>query len=357
MISIDWKEMPNLSEITLVVPTYNRQNYALRQMNFWSNSTVEVHILDGTKESIRKEQLKNLGENIHYHHMPVSYTERMSKAVEMVNTLYVSLICDDDFFIPRALDHCVAFLKSHRDYVACAGRIIGCHSSKKGMACKQFYYDGKKYDINGETAKDRMVSHVNPWRSSTIYAVHKYEVWKNNMTILTKYNFSTPYVGEILFEMSTCYQGKFFVIQELMRLKDEENIVIDFDKYNRKLLFEEWIRNPKYAEEVKLFYEGIGKEFTKIGGENGKTAPDDFLSAVNAFLNRNKKKRLLDSSASFRDKILHFTPDNLQKMMHSARIHLTWKKIMNEAKILQKEGVIVDIEQLREIVKNKEEKI
>jgi len=350
LVSIDWDVMPNLSELTLVVPTYNRQHYALRQMHFWSDSPVTLHVLDGTSTSINKKYLRDLGKNVHYYHVPYSYEERMGKAVELVDTPYVALLCDDEFFIPSALKHCIDELKTHKDFVACIGGCLGFYSTKRGMMAKSIYNEMKGYGCFGATTKERMIEHMNPYVCSTIYAVQRSEVWKKSMTRFAKEKFSSPYIGELVFELATCYQGKSMVIEDLMWLRNMENKPIDFKEHNRKLQFDTWLKDPRYRGEVNLFYESMTTELSRIDGADKEIVLEDFKSAVEAYLDYCKKRRLLFSVATLRDQIMQFVPEKLKQKIHLARIDHSWKPIMDGAQNIQKDGVTVDMKQLKEIV-------
>ena len=57
-----------LKDLSIVIPTYNRQQYALRNIHYWSNRGPEIHVLDGSALPVRDELLSSVGPNIHYHH-------------------------------------------------------------------------------------------------------------------------------------------------------------------------------------------------------------------------------------------------------------------------------------------------
>jgi len=350
IIKIDWKEMPNLYELTLVVPTFNRQRHALRQMHFWSDTPVKIHLLDGTSIPINAEDLKDLGDNVRYYHLPYSYEERLRKSLELVDTPYVALLCDDEFFIPSTLKHCIDELKTHKDFVACIGRCLGFYSTKRGMTATPMYNEMEGYRCVGATTGERMIEHMNPYICSTIYAVQRSEAWKKSMVILVKEKFSSPYVGELQFELATCYQGKSMVIEELMWLRNNENKPIDFKEHNRKLQFDTWLKDSRYQGEVNLFYENTATELAKIDGADKEKVLTDFKLAVDAYLDYCKKRRLIFSVATLRDKIMQFAPEKLRQKIHLARIDDSWKPIMEAAENIQKEGVHVDFNQLQEIV-------
>ena len=57
-----------LSKLTLVMATYGRQSYALRNMRYWSNSDVVLLVLDASPRAIENNLLKDFGKNILYVH-------------------------------------------------------------------------------------------------------------------------------------------------------------------------------------------------------------------------------------------------------------------------------------------------
>lgn len=357
MIKIDWNEMPNLSELTLVVPTYNRQHYALRQMHFWSDSPVTLYVLDGTSTPINTEGLKGLGDNVHYYHIPKYLHDRIRKSLELIDTAYTAMLCDDEFFIPSSLEKCMEYLKNNKDIVACIGRCIGFYTTKSGIMATSMYNEMKGYRCFEGTTRERMIEHMNPYVCSTIYAVQRSEVWKKSMTILTKEKFSSPYIEELIFELATCYQGKSIVIEDLMWLRNKENKPIDFKEHNRKLQFDTWLKDPRYRKEVNLFYESMTTELSRIDGADKEIVLEDFKLAVEAYLDYCKNRRLLFSVATLRDQIMQFVPEKLKQKIHLARINHSWKPIMEEAQNIQKEGVHVDFNQLKEIVEFMEKNV
>ena len=326
---MDWNKMPNLKELTLVVPTYNRQQCALRQMKFWSNSPVAMYVLDGTSAPINDELLKDLTRNVHYYHMPCSYEERVGKAAEVVDTQFVSFLCDDEFFIPSALEKCMGFLKNNKDFVACIGRCLGFYTVERRTLAKLMH---KEPNGNGH------------------YAVQRAEAWKRSTAIISKNNFMfhCPYVQEIQFELATDYQGKSMVIEELMWLRNLENDAIDCDKWDRKLSLYEWINNPRYGTDVKIFYETTATELAKINGADKEQVLADLKLVTNSYWVRwgaNSTKDLL------RNRLLDLIPKKSKRALEQMNVSCRWKQIINEAEKIQENGITVDIMQLNEIVK------
>jgi glycosyltransferase domain-containing protein len=342
--------MSNLSELTLVMPTYNRQKYALRQMHFWSGFSVTLYALDGTSEPILTKNLSAVGDNVHYYNMPHSYEERMGKAVELVDTPYVALLYDDEFLIPSALDHCIEALKQNKDFVACVGGCLGFHSSKKGISGKKLNIDKKNLKINGTTANERMIASVTPYACSTFCAVQHSAVWKKSMEIVSKYNFShsCPYLQELQFQLASYYQGKSMVINELMWLRNLENDGIDFDKWNRKIPIGKWMKNIRNANEVKIFYETTAGELAKIDGADKEKILAELIKLdTESYWMRwaaDSPKELL------RNRLLGLLPKKSKRILEQLNVNCRWRRIVDEAEKMQEAGVNVDMMQLKKIV-------
>ena len=111
--------MPDLSDLTIIIISYKRRNYALRSLKYWSGKGVRVHLLDGSAESIPENLLQGLEENITYHHLYKSLFERLRIGPELVETEYSILLGDDEFFLPSALQACIDELEADRSLVAC----------------------------------------------------------------------------------------------------------------------------------------------------------------------------------------------------------------------------------------------
>jgi len=350
MIKIDWNAMPNLKELTLVVPTYNRQQYALKQMRFWSGSPITLHILDGTNEPIKKEELKGIRNNVQYHHLPCIFEERVGRAIEFIDTPYVAFLSDDEYFIPSALEKCIEYLKNNKDFGACIGMCMGFHSAKKGLHGRPMYDSWKGTGCFEETGGERIIAKMKQNDSPVYYSVQRADVWKQSIALLPKYKFSCPWVQEFQFEIAICYQGKSIVLNELMWLRNTETGPVNYDKWNRKLGFDTWMKDPQYADEVKILYENTTMNLARIDGADKGTVLKELKLSVDALLNRYENNHLPSAVGTVRIKLMGSVPKELRKMLNLARVTLTWKPIMKAAELMGKDGVNVDLKQLHEIV-------
>ena len=94
------------TDLTIVIPTYNREEGIRKSIQYWESIGVQVLILDGSDQRIFADGRMINNSRITYFHFPNvlgeskfwgSYGRRMKFAVKHVTTKYVALCADDDF--------------------------------------------------------------------------------------------------------------------------------------------------------------------------------------------------------------------------------------------------------------------
>lgn len=247
--------MSQLSRLTLVTPTYNRQRFALRSMQFWSGKGAHLIMLDGSSQPISQECLVGLGDNIQYVWMPVSLEERLRKATQMVDTEYVVMLADDEFFLPSALEACVEYLNDNLDTVAAVGRCANFWPSRYQLKANQRYPFWQSLAQNDP--RDRILHHASAYQASSCYAVARAKPWTLCLQTAAAMKFSTPYAIEIQIEFMMTYMGKIKILDDLMWLRSGENHPVQFSGWDRKLEFHQWYGNKRFQEEVTAFTDVI----------------------------------------------------------------------------------------------------
>ena len=66
MFIIDWDKIPNLLKLKLSLSTYNRQKYLMRQMKYWLDSLVKIHVLAETNIPIKIKDITGLRKKNYY---------------------------------------------------------------------------------------------------------------------------------------------------------------------------------------------------------------------------------------------------------------------------------------------------
>jgi glycosyltransferase domain-containing protein len=252
-----------LSKLTLVIPTYNRQSYALRNMHYWSGQSAIVHVMDGSDTPISTHDLAGIGSNVHYHHHNSSFEERLKIASTRINTDYAMLCGDDEFQIFSGLIASIQFLEGNEDYTSCCGRCVGfrVHKSKIELFPVKEYH--MTHFVNQSSISKRIEHHISNYMVTTIYGVHRRDSFKFCLSGLSK-SFSSPYVAETIFELLSSAYGKSIILPNASWLRSFENVPIQTVSSDRKYSISQWYGDPLKASEVSEFYADLKKELYSL---------------------------------------------------------------------------------------------
>jgi glycosyltransferase domain-containing protein len=107
------------TDLTIVIPTYNREQTIRKSISYWDSLGVRVLVLDGSDLPIFQDGPLAPDSMISYFSFPRtssedevkgSYYRRMRFAVTQVETKYVSICADDDFFLKSGIEKAVQLL-------------------------------------------------------------------------------------------------------------------------------------------------------------------------------------------------------------------------------------------------------
>ena len=113
------EEVELLSELTIVIPTYNRPLELERTIEYWRDLPVPVHILDGSEKPWFPVGVLPDTLNVTYHHFSQrvdedwkdNYIKRMKFASELCSSSFAALCSDDEFFTVEGLKVALKSLK------------------------------------------------------------------------------------------------------------------------------------------------------------------------------------------------------------------------------------------------------
>jgi glycosyltransferase domain-containing protein len=346
-----------LSRLTLVIPTYKRQLYALRNMRYWSGRGATVHVLDGSPLAISEYELSGLAGNIHYHHLPLSLFERFKFSLGLIETEYTALMGDDEFFIPSALEACIRELESQAELVSCMGRCILFGYTTMGITGQTAYMRLENYSILQDDPVDRMVAHMDPYVCSTIYSVVRSRVWQRSILTLVQKEFPAFAIGEYQFELAVCYQGKSKVIPELMWLRSAETPAIrgkDLSLMPENTALKWWL-DPAMEIEHSEFLTIMG---TTLAATEDKVAEvaSGVKMAFDAFVKGRLNMPSINKTQNLMFLIIQYLPAQLKTILNSIRrplfkffFNIDIKPLIEAAKDLADTRVKVDFEELSNI--------
>ena len=346
------KNLLNLSKLTIVILTYNRHKSLIRTLEYWSNTNVNLIVVDGGKFKLEHKSINS--KNINYIHEPKSFYERFLICLNFVQTEYVIMGCDDEFYLPSALSACIDVLEKDNSYSSCGGCALGFFKKQGKFLGKKVYSKLFKFSLSESSSIKRLQTHFSKYVIAHYWSVMRTDNWK----IICKNVFEKEYgfyaAHEIQVEFLSVISGKSKIIPELMWMRNFENSQIQ----NTNPAFEPnyimddwWIDNSMKSEKID-FIERIKIAFQILSSDKHlEISNKQILKIFENFLKQETFKKKLKA------KISNFIPDkikNILKMLFKFFLNKneTYKDIVGEAKSLEKKGISVNYKELDYLISN-----
>ncbi|NLW03770.1 MAG: TIGR00180 family glycosyltransferase [Pseudomonadaceae bacterium] len=252
------KNQDNLQKVTVVIPSYNRQSYLLRQIAYWHGSGVKLVILDGTANPLPSSVLSIIQgrQDVCYLYLPISIEERLNQAEKHIRTDFVISLSDDEFFLKDALSKIVTELEEDPELAGCIGQSLGFDvDPASSTVLFRPGYQHWNYSATHSMPEDRLQYAMNPYSAATCYGVLRSKVWKAGWGDVLKS--SCAYTPEIFQVMTTYILGKYKAIDQLFWLCSYENAPVVTSGWSRDYRFHEWWNDPKAKNEKQFFLDKL----------------------------------------------------------------------------------------------------
>jgi glycosyltransferase domain-containing protein len=336
----------NLAELTVVIPTFERQEFLERQVQFWKKTEARVEILDGSlKRWGHDAQLVGI-KNISYWHLPVTIEQRLLHVIDRIQTRYSVLLSDDEFFVVSALQNCLEELNTNSDIVACKGLAIGFAVTNRGIDWSVTYPTMKDYAIDQGDPRSRMMYHMKRYEMATLWAVMRADVFKRTLRAMAAGPFRSAAAGEIQTSLITAWSGKCKVTNEVMWLRSYENENIWWK--SGKTPFHEWYVDPANLDEVQSFLRTIVESLEGAGAEDAEV-----YGAVTVALEAYVDSCSTHGTKRLRTALLRLLPNSLRKSILDLKKRLKGQNKPRALSTIVEEfrlsGVTVDHSQLTSI--------
>ncbi len=273
------------AKLTVVILSYERQEFLLRQTVYWGNDAAKLVIVDGSAQPLSKYAQETLSTqpNIKYLHYPKSLTTRLALAASHIDTPYAVFLGDDEFLLKDGLSRAISKLESDPELVACIGQSLGFYLSKNGTVCTYGQgYPHWKYEMVQDDMRERLLSAMANYNAATCYAVLRAPVWGKSLGHIQ--DWSSPYAGEMQQALSTYIWGKLTTVDEVYWMRSHENAPVSTKGFNRKLLFRDWWLSPKFKSERERFVEILANEAMNTNQIGDLEARKMILESVEVFM-------------------------------------------------------------------------
>ena len=218
------KRFSGLKDLTLLMPTFNRQKYAKRAIDYWSNTDVNLIVLDGSPKPIQSEFTTKLSKQITYVQNQESWIDRIVLGSNLTATPFTMLICDDEFYLPSALKLLISELNLNKEINTAAGLAVAFYPYANTLFFRRIYREFINASVLLDDPIERVVHHMKPYAVTSLYGMNRTQVFRKNIEVARICSIlPDPASFELGFEIANSYQGKTKVIPVISWLRSMEN--------------------------------------------------------------------------------------------------------------------------------------
>jgi glycosyltransferase domain-containing protein len=279
-----------LEKISIVIPTFDRPDFVIRQAKFWQESMAQVYIFDGSARPIH--DASGFAENIHYLHLPQDFFHRMLHATSLVNTPYVALLGDDDLFLKSGLQESVERLEAEPDLFGVVGRAAYFFFQRGKVLGNQTHNLSSNYPAGVVDGIGRLNNLYHDGKIGGLaYGVYRSPGWRTAIQSTYAKKYSCAYVYDTFLRTMLTYLGEIKMSESLVWLCSGENPPIKNESsFNRKVDLIDWFDGVEYAEEVVDFKHRLVEALFKEGRDSKETLAASVNSVVSTLESRYRVK-------------------------------------------------------------------
>lgn len=258
----------NLSDITIVIPSFNRQKNLIGRLIALREFPGNVIAIDGTKNPISDKNIELLPENVKYLHSNTGMGERFKIAEEHINSKYVINLGDDDMLLTASLANLLRVLENETSQIVTGHALITYRigNSWEFNLYKPDYYPMKNYQINDLSEEERILKHMKKYVCTSFYALMKKETWRKIYCSGIDFNslMKSPFLHEIGWEILAAMSGGIKVTDDLLWLRlNDGPAAWESENIDKKsiLTVTEMLGNSQHLDELNNFINRMKKIF------------------------------------------------------------------------------------------------
>lgn len=280
-------EFENLSRLTVVIPSYGRHPYLVRQAVYWLGSGARVIVMDGSAQALPAELAQSIcasGE-FTYIHMPRDICSRLNHAASLISTPYAVMLGDDEFLLKGGLNAAIEKLDAAADYVACIGQAAMFHLSDRNRFVSYGpAYSLWKYSVEGEDVATRLANAFTHYNAASCYAVTRAEVWRRSWGSVRQWA-HLPMI-ELQQAALTYIHGRLTTVDDLYWLRSTERapVAIKNTWDPAKVSLRAWWEAAQFQEERERYFDLLAQEMVHCGLADQAQARHTVQSALALFV-------------------------------------------------------------------------
>ncbi len=283
----------DLSLLTVVVPSRNRQDYLLRQIRFWASSSASLVVVDGSTRPLddRVRSAVDHHGRMTYLHEQSSFATRLNLASEYVVTPYAVMLGDDEFHLPSGLGASLSVLEENPDLVGCMGQVLSFSpvGSYRRIVLARVYPSLRGYEIRHAVPADRLIAAMSDYAMATCYAVLRTSVWRRSWGSLGEYE--SGHAAELQQAMAVDLLGQFATTSHVQWLRSIENPnepLSSTEEKDGKIWFPEWWEGQRYEAERVAFVGRLAELVADELGADRDVCASWVIAGAEVFVDENR---------------------------------------------------------------------
>ena len=262
------EEIELLSELTIIIPTYNRPLELERAIEYWRDTPVTVHILDGSEKPWFPLGPIKSASTVTYHHISAekdqapmeSIRQRILYGSKLPITKFSAFGCDDDFYTISGLIESLVILESESKLNVVVGRVLTYERKRSIFWHHKYVTRFNRTDLEVDSIEKKL-STGSSW---FLYAVCQTETWQKFLKVcyeeksFTKANF---FAHEwMLFRLcKTMFRTRYIDVIQQVR----QDTIVGWNK-GPEVPWEDFICDEKNAEFVDEIVKQLATGFNDV---------------------------------------------------------------------------------------------
>ena len=261
-------EIELLSELTIIIPTANRPTAMQREVAYWQDKPVNVHILDSSSKQSYPIGVISGSKRITYHYFEpngieppwANFRRRIRFAVSLRKTMYTALLGDEDFFTLSGLLASLKVLSGSSTVCSVTGATAGFEVDNGVAMWGMRNFNKQPIDDYGSLdMRRRLMPQIAGHLPIILYGVFKTAAWNKTFELSFGQREKTELLGgKRIVNMCALAIGPMKVIENLLWLRQYTKDVESYAAFDgSRGGYERYLADPRNQAEVREYFEAL----------------------------------------------------------------------------------------------------
>ncbi len=262
--------------ITVIINVHNRHRHLARQLDYLGSYYACMMVADSSDRPYSSSVQPHVN-YIHYRNW--DYTDKLADVIQKVQTPYVHLCADDDFYVPPAVSKCADFMEAQPDYFSAQGRYMAFQWNGEALKYIPLYRNYIDRDVGSDCAAIRYGELFHSY-IQCLYSVHRTENLKEAFSLALASDIRNHNLVELLTAVTAVIHGKHRVLPMVYGIREKMSDSAGTFMPN----IHEVIRNPAHHNEYDRFVSGISEYAAGRLHMDRSQAQKEFLSGFDPYV-------------------------------------------------------------------------